>query len=142
MIEDNYDDDYLEFNIEPLTERAANVAQSTEDKLIQEMIYALIEVYTDEKIRCADIKLELSDAKTLLADYKEENLNLKQEIKKLKSPQWNLSFDLLDAVYYSDKDTKKINPYCPNCWDNKNEKHIMINAKCNNCGYSSTRLLI
>lgn len=139
MTQDNYDD-YLEFSIEPLTERAINIAQSIDDKLIQEMIYSLVEAYTDEKLKCADIKLELSDTKMILADYKEKNLDLQKEVKKLKSPQWNLIFDLSDAVYYSADDTKKINPYCPNCWDNKKEKYVMPDKKCNNCGYTSNRL--
>ena len=74
----------------------------------------------------ADLKLELANAKIELSNALTETEKLQREIEKLKSPEWQLEFDDDNDAYYLASDIEKKIAYCPNCWDNKKEKHSFV----------------
>lgn len=72
----------------------------------------------------ADIQLELATTEIELAKVLKESEQLKKDLDKFKSPEWQLDFDRNLIAYFEKNDKEKKVPYCPNCWDNKNVKSI------------------
>lgn len=121
-----------------LLKKAKEIAENTNNIEIKEIIVELRE--------------QLADTKILLVDTKEELAQLKEELAQLKSPEWKLIFDTDHRAYYASEDTDKKNPYCPTCWDNNKEKHILtlfrISSgfdygyyhKCQKCDFGNTHI--
>jgi len=78
------------------------------------------EKYAEVKKGIADMSAQLSDMRIAAYEIKNENTELKEEIKKLKSLS-ERGMTMKNNLYF-DKDGN--GPYCPTCWDN--EKRIAL----------------
>ena len=96
--------------------------------------------YIGLKSHILDMNEQLLNMKEIALEYRDENINLKEEIDKLKTFS-GLELEMRKGVYF---DKNNNGPYCPNCYNNGRKLNLMCKVlsfpeTCQECNYALER---